>query len=372
MTGYFEGGPNNQIQSSGVFYYVKETGSQLEASPQWHFDIVGFNGSYGFSGYTSSAGSHSHTMALDNTGGNEAHKLRRVYVEIPHSGSTSSAGSHDHSRGTIGNSMTGSAVSFAMNDKDITPQSSGVFSWGSVSSLKAGGSWDGSKSKWLDFNGSYGFSGYTSSAGSHDHSRGTIGNSMTGYFGLLSLVHGDEITAGSGVFSVSRGSYSHKMFSNSSNWGSGVNVNFYGSSGFSGYTSSAGSHDHSRGTIGNSMTGSTGGLCWPRDEDRSGVFTEYFSNRKIPDGVSYANSAVRFNGSYGFSGYTSSAGSHDHSRGTIGNSMTGYFSIRPNCYDSVSGVFSRTSSSSCGVVYGSKDSGAWERHSFNGSYGFSG
>ena len=195
---------------------------------------------------------------------------------------------------------------------------------------------------------------------------------MTGYFGLLSLVHGDEITAGSGVFSVSRGSYSHKMFSNSSNWGSGVNVNFYGSSGFSGYTSSAGSHDHSRGTIGNSMTGSTGGLCWPRDEDRSGVFTEYFSNRKIPDGVSYANSAVRFNGSYGFSGYTSSAGSHDHSRGTIGNSMTGYFSIRPNCYDSVSGVFSRTSSSSCGVVYGSKDSGAWERHSFNGSYGFSG
>ena len=161
MTGYFEGGPNNQIQSSGVFYYVKETGSQLEASPQWHFDIVGFNGSYGFSGYTSSAGSHSHTMALDNSGGNAAHNNMRLYYvnTHTHSGSTSSAGSHDHSRGTIGNSMTGSAAAYAWNDRSITGQSSGVFSWGGETTLNAGGSWSGSRTRTLNFNGSSGFSG---------------------------------------------------------------------------------------------------------------------------------------------------------------------------------------------------------------------
>ena len=110
------------------------------------------------------------TYQAGSTGGEATHVLS--VNEMPshtHSGSTSSAGSHDHSRGTIGNSMTGSAAAYAWNDRSITGQSSGVFSWGGETTLNAGGSWSGSRTRTLNFNGSSGFSGYTSSAGAHSH-----------------------------------------------------------------------------------------------------------------------------------------------------------------------------------------------------------
>ena len=65
--------------------------------------------------------------------------------------------------------MTGLAAAYAWNDRSITGQSSGVFSWGGETTLNAGGSWSGSRTRTLNFNGSSGFSGYTSSAGAHSH-----------------------------------------------------------------------------------------------------------------------------------------------------------------------------------------------------------
>ena len=145
--------------ASGVFNGSKKGNFKWANGGYFDATQYNFNGSSGFSGYTSSAGAHSHTMALDNSGGNAAHNNMRLYYVNTHSGSTSSAGSHDHSRGTIGNSMTGSAAAYAWNDRSITGQSSGVFSWGGETTLNAGGSWSGSRTRTLNFNGSSGFSG---------------------------------------------------------------------------------------------------------------------------------------------------------------------------------------------------------------------
>ena len=125
--------------------------------------------------------------------------------------------------------MTGLAAAYAWNDRSITGQSSGVFSWGGETTLNAGGSWSGSRTRTLNFNGSSGFSGYTSSAGSHDHSRGTIGNSMTGYFDLRPNCHGDT----SGVFSTGQ-TGSRTVIYGSNDGSTFLRHYFNGSSGFSG------------------------------------------------------------------------------------------------------------------------------------------
>ena len=66
--------------------------------------------------------------------------------------------------------MTGTAAAYAANDAQSGTSYSGVLSYSGNSSLQGAGSWDGHKSSYLRFNGSSGFSGYTSSAGSHSHS----------------------------------------------------------------------------------------------------------------------------------------------------------------------------------------------------------
>ena len=61
--------------ASGVFSYSSYSsgttfGNSLQSLARRY---LSFDGSSGFSGYTSSAGSHSHSMSLNNTGSNAAH-----------------------------------------------------------------------------------------------------------------------------------------------------------------------------------------------------------------------------------------------------------------------------------------------------------
>ena len=178
------------------------------------------------------------------------------------------------------------------------------------------------------------------------------------------------VKSASGVFSYS--SYSSgTTFGNSLQSLARRYLSFDGSSGFSGYTSSAGSHDHGRGTIGNSMTGTVEG--GPNNQKyATGVFRySRTTESEIEGNRIYFCTIASFNGSSGFSGYTSSAGSHDHGRGTIGNSMTGKMTVGV-AYNqgSYSGVFRPAQSSTYhlfgGGVYYLTDV------SFNGSSGFSG
>ena len=87
----------------------------------------------------------------------------------------------------------------------------------------------------------------------------------------------------------------------------------------SGYTSSAGNHSHSRGTIGNDLTGTFDGPELMRTDlgeiYASGVFESASSRHTAtPVGVyENRNGAIRFRGSSGFTGSVSYAGDHSHS-----------------------------------------------------------
>ena len=92
MTGYFDAiGLTDAI--AAPIYTSGVLGAAFKTHNRHRTDTTGasngskaitFNGSSGFSGYTSSAGAHSHTMALDNSGGNAAHNNMRLYYVNTH------------------------------------------------------------------------------------------------------------------------------------------------------------------------------------------------------------------------------------------------------------------------------------------------
>lgn len=81
VTGELEAGPNNQGFASGAFYYERQGGSTIGGNVD-RMDIVGFDASDGFTGSTSSAGSHSHSVTINSTGGNIAHNNMPPYLAV--------------------------------------------------------------------------------------------------------------------------------------------------------------------------------------------------------------------------------------------------------------------------------------------------
>ena len=81
LTGTIQGGDNNAAFARGVFSYMEKTGSSI-AGNSYKLDKVRFSGSSGFTGSVSSAGDHSHSMSLNNTGGNRAHNNMPPYMAV--------------------------------------------------------------------------------------------------------------------------------------------------------------------------------------------------------------------------------------------------------------------------------------------------
>ena len=147
--------------------------------------------------------------------------------------------------------------------------------------------------------------------GNHSHSRGTIGNDLTGC-GTFNQIAEHEVSDASGCLSFGRGS-SHLGYRNSDNWYNGAVLRFSGSSGFTGsvlewpalYSQPCHhrSLDHSRGTIGNDLTGRAA-LIDPEWIACSGVFSvERSGSWKYAGGGGYSAGAIRFSGSSGCATY---------------------------------------------------------------------
>ena len=83
FVGHFEGyemGRSDGFTSSGAFYLGGSSSYVGASSNHRSAPIVQFDASRGWSGETSSTGSHSHTMTLNNTGGSGKHNNMQPFV----------------------------------------------------------------------------------------------------------------------------------------------------------------------------------------------------------------------------------------------------------------------------------------------------
>ena len=120
-----------------------------------------FNASKSWTGSTSTAGNHTHTLTTTTTGSHT------------HTATTSTAGNHSHTRGSM--NITGN---FGGTDVQGGYYGNGAFainSWGNYKD--AGGTYQSGYGKNMNFDASRTWTGETSANGSHTH---TIGNTGSG------------------------------------------------------------------------------------------------------------------------------------------------------------------------------------------------